>query len=141
MRQILYPAITCLALTACATGPGADLATIDMPAGLIIHIERAGSGLPSSPFDTIVLDVEISGETIGPIDQLSTRTREVELTDRNLIEGLRVALPGIRVGERRRIEVPWRLAYGAEGRPPIPPREDLLVLVTCTSITRADDAP
>jgi hypothetical protein len=94
-------------------------------------VRAAGSG------DTVVIEVEWFGETVGRIDRLSDRTRRVRLDDPNLIAGLRKGLVGIRAGETRRVEVPWAKGYGDAGRPPvIPPREDLTVVVRCREVVR-----
>lgn len=44
-----------------------------------------------------------------------------------VIAGFSEGLLGMKVGGKRRIEIPWNMAYGAQGRPPaIPPRSDLV---------------
>ena len=32
----------------------------------------------------------------------------------------------MRIGGKRKILVPWQMAYGEAGRPPIPPKADLV---------------
>ncbi len=50
-----------------------------------------------------------------------------ELGTRAVMPGWEQGLPGMQVGGVRRLFVPYRLAYGANGRPPaIPPRTDLV---------------
>ena len=58
------------------------------------------------------------------------RTMTWDLGESNLIDGLRQGIPGMRPGGTRRLEIPSALAYGANGRPPIPPNEDLIFEVT-----------
>ena len=92
--------------------------------------------------DTVVIEAEWVGESVGRIDAISGRRRAVALDDPNLIVGLREGLAGIRAGESRRIEIPWEEGYGERGRPPyIPPREDLTLIVRCIEILEkgADD--
>lgn len=44
-----------------------------------------------------------------------------------LIKGFSDGLIGMKVGGKRRIDIPWNMAYGEQGRPPrIPPRSDLV---------------
>lgn len=44
-----------------------------------------------------------------------------------VIAGFSEGLLGMKVGGKRRVEIPWNMAYGAQGRPPvIPPRSDLV---------------
>lgn len=45
----------------------------------------------------------------------------------NLIKGWQKGIPGMKVGGVRRLNIPWKLAYGEEGRPPrIPEKADLI---------------
>lgn len=44
-----------------------------------------------------------------------------------LIKGFAEGLLGMKVGGKRRIDIPWNMAYGEQGRPPrIPPKSDLV---------------
>ena len=43
-----------------------------------------------------------------------------------VIEGWEKGVAGMKVGEKRRISIPYNLAYGKNGRVPIPPRTDLI---------------
>lgn len=53
----------------------------------------------------------------------------------NAIPGYDRGIRGMRLGERRRINVPWQLGYGARGNPPdIPSRQDLVFEVELTSL-------
>jgi len=118
---------------------GARTSTHVFAEGLLCHVDHPGTGEPSGPGSTIVAAISAEGRSLGPIDRLTNPSRRLTLDDTNLIEGLRRALPGIRAGETRRIEIPWRFAYGESGRPPIPPREDLVFTVTCTYIVPAGE--
>mmetsp|Transcript_70222 Transcript_70222/g.222650 ORF Transcript_70222/g.222650 Transcript_70222/m.222650 type:complete len:358 (+) Transcript_70222:203-1276(+) len=54
------------------------------------------------------------------------RPGEFTLGDGNLIEGWEEGIPGMCVGERRRLVIPHKMAYGAEGKPgSIPPKATL----------------
>ena len=54
------------------------------------------------------------------------RSMTFDLQDPGLIEGLRRGIVGMRIGGKRRIEIPWALGYGATGRDPVPPKTDLI---------------
>lgn len=60
-------------------------------------------------------------------DSSYDRGEPIEFPLSNLIEGWQVGIPGMRVGGKRRLEVPWSMAYGERGAPPtIPPRANLI---------------
>jgi FKBP-type peptidyl-prolyl cis-trans isomerase len=43
-----------------------------------------------------------------------------------VIKGWDIAVVGMKVGEKRRLLIPYKLAYGESGRAPIPPKSDLI---------------
>jgi uncharacterized damage-inducible protein DinB len=45
---------------------------------------------------------------------------------RQVIPGFDAGFEGMRVGGKRRIFIPWQLAYGEQGRGPIPPKAELI---------------
>jgi FKBP-type peptidyl-prolyl cis-trans isomerase/uncharacterized damage-inducible protein DinB len=45
---------------------------------------------------------------------------------RQVIPGFDAGFEGMKVGGKRRIFIPWQLAYGEQGRGPIPPRAELI---------------
>lgn len=76
-------------------------------------------------------------------DTTTTRGRSAppivfELGTKMVMPGWEQGLPGMRVGGLRRLYVPFRLAYGANGRPPaIPPRTDLIFDIELLAMTNA----
>ena len=55
---------------------------------------------------------------------------EIIIGSTKIICGFEKALLGMHAGEQRRVTVPWRLAFGEDGRPPdVPPRTDLVFVI------------
>jgi FKBP-type peptidyl-prolyl cis-trans isomerase FkpA len=68
-------------------------------------------------------------------DDRSKRNRPEILSLSEKTKGWREALPGMHVGELRKVTVPPELAYGAKGRPPeIPPNATLIYEVELAQI-------
>lgn len=64
---------------------------------------------------------------------------EVEVGTGQLIQGWEKGLLGMKPGEVRELVIPWNLAYGAEGRPPvIPPYSDLFFRVEYFGLVEND---
>lgn len=60
-------------------------------------------------------------------DSSYSRGEPAEFPLNGVIAGFSEGLLGMRVGGKRRVDIPWAMAYGAQGRPPvIPPRSDLV---------------
>ena len=62
----------------------------------------------------------------------------VTLGQHMVISGWDKGLVGVKEGMVRKLNIPWSMAYGAGGRPPvIPPKSDLVFTVKVLKITKA----
>lgn len=130
---------------------GSELSVIDSREGTgtratshdCVYVHFVGVLADGRRFDTS-RDTLPSGQPRDPI--------AFELGTKRVMPGWEQGIPGMRVGGVRRLWVPYRLAYGANGRPPsIPPRTDLVfdielmavapTVPSTSSAPRADGAP
>jgi FKBP-type peptidyl-prolyl cis-trans isomerase len=81
-------------------------------AGMNVSIHYTGYLLDGSKFDSS-LD---RGEPL-----------KFQVASGQMIQGFDEGVRGMRIGGKRKIQVPWSMAYGEAGRPPlIPPKSDLI---------------
>lgn len=60
-------------------------------------------------------------------DSSYKRGKPAEFPLENLIVGWQEGIPGMKVGGKRKLTVPWQKAYGEHGHPPaIPAKADLI---------------
>lgn len=71
-------------------------------------------------------------------DSRTDRTRPLDTTfgEGRIIKGMEEGVAGMRVGGRRRIFIPAKLAYGARGTTGIPPNSDLTFDVELVGVAR-----
>lgn len=119
-------------LTGEAFAPGldVDLEAMDRrESGLHVRTLEEGEGPRAAPGDTMGVHYTVWLPDGSQLDSSHDRGAPLEMVlgETPLIEGWTEGVTGMRLGERRRLAVPWDLAYGAEGRPPqIPPYTPLV---------------
>jgi peptidylprolyl isomerase len=103
-----------------------------------------GKGDPIGPGDTV--SVHYTGTLTADQKKFdSSRDRNEPLTFTvgvGMIEGFSQGVVGMKLGGKRKITIPWELAYGEAGRPPvIPPKSDLDFEIELVEIKRKAGAP
>jgi FKBP-type peptidyl-prolyl cis-trans isomerase len=115
-----------------------ELMGIVPPAKLEITDLVEGTGATAKVGDTVSVHytgkLKANGEKFdSSLDHGSTF--EFKLGDGQVIKGWDQGVPGMKVGGKRQLLIPFNLAYGASGSPPkIPPRADLVFDVELVAI-------
>ncbi len=111
--------------------------------GLYVQVLRAGEGPKAAPGDRMGVHytVWISDGTKldSSFDHSPPQPYDLVLGDTPLIGGWNEGVNGMRLGERRRLVVPYQLAYGAEGRPGVPGYSTLVFEVELATHTPAGE--
>ena len=107
--------------------PAQPAAPRSLPEGLIITDSALGDGpeCPSGASVTVNFTAKLADGSVYDSTDKRKRSWTIPLSNPNVIAGLREGIPGMRVGGKRTIIIPWKLAYGEQGRDPIPPKNDL----------------
>lgn len=94
--------------------------------GLYVEVLEEGEGPRAEPGDSMGVHYTVwfaDGRKLDSShDHQPPRPLGMVLEETALIDGWTEGVTGMREGERRRLVIPYHLAYGAEGRPPqVPP--------------------
>lgn len=105
-----------------------------LPSGLQYRVIKKGSG--ASPEATDTVKVHYHGTFIDgkKFDSSVDRGEPVEFPVKGVIPGWTEALQLMKVGSKWQLVIPSKLAYGAEGRPGIPPNSVLVFEVELLEI-------
>lgn len=118
--------------------------------GVVIEVLREGDGQAASLSDTVVAEVlgvfpnDAEHAQAGRVFYSTAQSQQrLEAPITGLIRGWQIGVPGMRVGEIRRLRVPWEVAYGEGGRPDpedpdagIPPMADLIFTIELVEVQR-----
>lgn len=110
--------------------PGAAVTgePVRSPSGLMHYDIVEGTGpAPSGP--SSVVRVHYSGWTVDgkQFDSSVTRGEPAEFPLNGVIRGWTEGVGSMKVGGKRKLLIPYQLAYGADGRPPAIPAKALLI--------------
>lgn len=144
--RLTFPPITAacalvLALSACGGGGGDSAApgvAVSSPATLVMTDTVAGTGATAA--NGRRLTVNYTGWLYSATaadhkgSQFESGSHSFVLGQNQVIAGWDQGLPGMRVGGKRRLEIPASLAYGSSGRGPIPPNSGLVFEVELTKV-------
>ncbi|MEI9977508.1 MAG: FKBP-type peptidyl-prolyl cis-trans isomerase [Edaphobacter sp.] len=138
--------------------PGAKLSYI-APIESEVQL-RQTLGIESSTFSLSYIDTQVgTGELAVPhkwytihytgylVDgtkfdsSLEREPISINYGQHQVIPGWDTGFDGMRVGGKRRLFIPYQLAYGAQGKPPIPPKAELIFDVELISQTDEKPAP
>lgn len=117
------------AATTPATAPAVDTtAMTKTPSGLWYEDLEVGPGVAASSGDTVTVDYTgwiLNGAKFdSSVDR--GETYSFTLGAGRVIRGWDEGVVGMKVGGKRRLVIPPDLAYGAQGRPGIPPNSTLV---------------
>lgn len=100
------------------------------PSGLYVRVLEEGEGPPAARGDSMGVHYTVwlpGGQKLDSShDHDPPAPYPIALGVTSLIEGWVEGVTGMRPGERRRLVVPYDLAYGARGRPGVPPHTPLV---------------
>ena len=110
------------------------------PEKLVSVDDVVGTGPDSKNGDTV--KVHYTGTLLNGKQFDSSRGKdafEVTIGKGSVIKGWDEGLPGMKVGGKRTLTIPWQLAYGDKGSPPsIPPKAALKFEIELMEIVGAD---
>jgi len=97
--------------------PEIDFPTEPAPADLVIRDITVGEGAEAVPGARVTVHyLGVEFETGEQFDASWDRGEPIEFPLAGLIQGWQDGIPGMRVGGRRELVIPPRLAYGENGR-------------------------
>lgn len=102
--------------------------------GLFYIILREGEGVSPTPEDRVTVHYEGTFLDGKKFDSSYDRGQPATFPLRGVIKGWTEGVSLMKVGEKRKLIIPWNLAYGARGKGSIPPKSDLVFDVELLSV-------
>ena len=130
MRAVLF-SISVFAIVAvgCASQGthGGSSKALTLPDGLVIEDLKVGDGTEAKLGSRISVHYKGSFPDGKVFDASGVAPITFSLMEGRLIKGWTEGIPGMKVGGKRLLKVPYKLAYGERGTPDgtIPPKSDL----------------
>jgi len=112
--------------------------------GLYIQVLKEGEGPAAAPGDGLGVEYTVwlsdGSKLDSSFDHQPPAPYAMVLGHTQLIDGWTEGVTGMRLGEKRRLVVPYQLAYGAAGRPPqLPPYSNLVFEVELAEHTPSSE--
>lgn len=113
----------------------------ELEGGLIIEELKIGEGYEVKPGGAVVAHYHGTLREGGTkFDSSFERGQPAGFSLSQVIQGWQKGVPGMKVGGIRRITIPYALAYGEAGRPPIiPERADLVFIVQLVDALQVEE--
>ncbi len=98
------------------------------PTGLVYETLKAGTGAEAKPGDTVTIHYTGTLTDGTKFDSSVDRGKPFEtvIGANQVIRGWDEGVPGMKVGERRKLTIPPELGYGAQDKGKIPPNSTLI---------------
>jgi peptidylprolyl isomerase len=100
---------------------------VTRPDGLIIQDLVVGTGKVAPPNSTVTIHYRGTLTDGSEFDSSYSRGQPATFPLDRLIKGWQEGIPGMKVGGKRKLTIPYQLAYGEAGRPPVIPPKATLV--------------
>lgn len=104
-----------------------------LPEGVLWADLSPGDGQPAAAGDSVEIGVE---GWLPDGTRVDSSVTAVRIGTGQVIDGIELALPGMKPGGRRQLVIPPGLGYGSQGREDIPPNAVLVYLVELRSVVR-----
>lgn len=117
----------------CDSAPAISTKTTDT--GLVIEELKIGEGAEAKSGATVTINYHGTLKDGGTMFDTTRGKQPATFPLNRLIKGWQQGVPGMKPGGIRRLTIPYALAYGEAGRPPvIPPKSDLVFIIELVQV-------